>query len=389
MSINIDIADRLKKLPPYLFVEIDKQKKKKRDEGRDIIDLGIGDPDRPTPDYIVKAMKKALDDPATHHYSLDSGLMKFKEAIADWYNERFGVTLDPVAEILPLIGSKEGIAHMPLAFINPGDAALVPDPCYPAYRSAITLAGGEIFDLPLLEKNGFLPDMGSVDPEVLRKTKIMFLNYPNNPTGAVCDKGSYSKIMDFTSKNDIMVCSDAAYTEMAYDGYKPGSILEVDGAKDLAVEFYSLSKTYNMTGWRVGMVCGNSKMIAGLAKVKSNMDSGVFNAIQYAGIAALKGPKSEIEELNAVYQERRDLLVDGLHSLGWEVSKPKATFYIWAKTMGGRDSAEMSKVILDEADVVVTPGSGFGKYGEGYIRMALTVPKERLEEAVARIKKIK
>ena len=388
MSIKIEISDRLKRLPPYLFVEIDRQKKKKVDEGRDIIDLGVGDPDQPTPDYIIKALNNAVKDPSTHRYALEGGMKELRGAIAEWYRERFSVTLDPDAEILPLIGSKEGISHIPLAFINSGDVVLSPNPSYPPYRSGTILAGGEVYDMPLQEENSYLPVLDSIERSILDRAKLMFLNYPNNPTGAVCGKDFYKKAIDLASRNNIIICSDAAYTELCYDGYSPASILEVEGAMETAVEFHSLSKTYNMTGWRIGMVCGNKDVIKGLAKVKANIDSGIFNAIQRAGVAALRGPKKITDKIKRTYQERRDVLVDGLRSIGWEIQKPKATFYIWARTLSGRDSVGMSKVILNEADVVVTPGSGFGRYGEGYIRMALTVSKERLEEAVERMKRI-
>ncbi|MEE8359375.1 MAG: LL-diaminopimelate aminotransferase [Candidatus Omnitrophota bacterium] len=388
MGAKIDISDRLKKLPPYLFVEIDREKRQKIEEGRDIIDLGIGDPDQPTPDFIIKALNEAVKDPSTHHYALDSGMMEFRVAIAQWYKKRFGVLLDPEAEILPLIGSKDGIAHIPFAFLNTGDVVLSPNPGYPPYRNAAIIAGGDVYDMPLLEENSFLPKLDSIGKEVLSKAKLMFLNYPNNPTGAVCDKAFYKKAVDFATKNNIILCSDAAYTELSYDGYIPSSVLEIEGAKDIAVEFHSLSKTFNMTGWRIGMACGNRDVIKGLAKVKSNVDSGIFNAIQRAGIVALDRTNEVTDKFKKIYQERRDILVDGLRSIGWEVEKPKATFYIWAKNLSKRDSTSMSKLILNEADIVVTPGSGFGKYGEGYVRMALTVPRERLKVAVDRIKKI-
>ncbi len=388
MSAKIDISDRLKKLPPYLFVEIDREKRQKIKEGRDIIDLGIGDPDQPTPDFIIKALNEAVKDSSTQHYALDSGMMEFRAAISQWYKKRFGVLLDPETEILPLIGSKDGIAHIPFAFLNTGDVVLSPNPGYPPYRNAAIIAGGDVYDMPLLEENSFLPKLDSIEKEVLSKAKLMFLNYPNNPTGAVCDKAFYKKAVDFATKNNIILCSDAAYTELSYDGYVPPSVLEIEGAKDIAVEFHSLSKTFNMTGWRIGMACGNRDVIKGLAKVKSNVDSGIFNAIQRAGIAALDRSDEVTDKFKKIYQERRDVLVDGLRSIGWEVKKPKATFYICAKNLSKRDSASISKLILDEADIVVTPGSGFGRYGEGYVRMALTVPKERLKVAVDRIKKI-
>lgn len=385
---KIDISHRLKNLPPYLFVEIDRQKKRAIEKGKDIIDLGVGDPDTPTPDYIIKALNKAVKDPSTHRYALDKGMQELRVAIAQWYQERFGVSLDPDTEVLPLIGSKEGIAHLPLAFINAGDVALVPNPCYPPYRSGVILAGGSVYDMPLKDINSFLPDFESIDKSILDKTKLLYLNYPNNPTGAVCDKDFYRRAVIFALENNIILSSDAAYTEIFFDGERPSSLLEIEGAKNIGVEFHSLSKTFNMTGWRIGMACGNRDIIAALAKVKSNIDSGIFNAIQHAGVTALRGHARETESLRRLYQERRDILIEGLSSIGWKVARPKATFYIWAKTLGGQDSEAMCKNILLNADVVVTPGVGFGSYGEDYIRMALTVGKNRLKEAVKRLKKV-
>ncbi|NQT06735.1 MAG: LL-diaminopimelate aminotransferase [Candidatus Omnitrophica bacterium] len=388
MGIKIDLSERLKKLPPYLFVEIDSQKKRALDEGRDIIDLGVGDPDTPTPDFIMKAMAKAIKDPSTHVYPSNKGLREFREGVAVWYRERFGVSLDPETEILPLIGSKEGIAHMPLAFINPGDVALIPNPAYPPYRNGTIFAGGEPYDMPLKAENNFLPDLGSIDDTTLNRARILFLNYPNNPTGAVCDRRFYQEVTAFAIKNNIIVLSDAAYTELSYDGYMPPSFLEAEGAKAVGVEFHSLSKTYNMTGWRIGMACGNKDIISALAKVKSNIDSGIFNAVQHAGIAALKGKKGYMDGINKMYQERRDVLIDGLNSIGWKVEKPKATFYVWARNLDGQDSISMARLLLEKADIVATPGVGFGEHGEGYVRMALTVPKKRMKEAIKRIKRI-
>ncbi len=384
---NLEFSERLKSLPPYLFAEIDKAKRKAKAEGRDIIDLGIGDPDLPTPKYIIDALNKAARDPSNHHYALDAGMPQFRQAIAKWYKKRFKVILDPDTEILPLIGSKEGIAHFPLAFINPGDYVLVPDPCYPPYKNGTTFAGGIPYIMPLLGENDFLPDLSRIEKAALGKAKTMFVNYPNNPTGAVADREFYRKVLDFSEKNNILVCSDAAYSEVCYDGYKPMSILELEGSKDRVIEFHSLSKTYNMTGWRIGWACGNRKAIEGLAKVKSNVDSGIFQAIQIAGIAALEGPQEALKKANSTYRERRNALVDGLNSLGWKVSKPKATFYVWAKTLRGYDSSGMAKALLEKADIIATPGVGLGKNGEGYIRMAVTVEKDRIKEAVRRIKR--
>ncbi len=384
---DFEFSERLAKLPPYLFAEIDKAKRQAKAKGRDIVDLGIGDPDLPTPTHIINALHKAASDPANHHYALDSGMPKFRQAISKWYKKRFKVELDPDTEVLPLIGSKEGIAHMPLAFINPGDYVLVPDPCYPPYKNGTVFAGGMPYLMPLLAENDFLPDLDRIDPSVSNKAKMMFINYPNNPTGAVADGEFYRKVLDFAHRNNILVCSDAAYSEVCYDKYRPESILQMVGAKDRAVEFHSLSKTYNMTGWRIGWACGNKKAIQGLAKVKSNIDSGIFQAVQLAGVAALEGPQEPVARANKIYKERRDILVNGLNSLGWKVPKPMATFYVWAKTLPGYNSASLARVFLEKADIIVTPGNGFGRYGEGYIRMALTIPKDRIKIAVQRIKK--
>ena len=383
---GIERSERLKKLPPYLFVEIDRAKKKARDEGRDIIDLGIGDPDIPTPDFVIEAMNEAMRDPKNHRYPLDQGLPEFRQAIAKWFRKRYTVDLDPASEILPLIGSKEGIAHMPLAYINPGDAVLVPDPCYPPYRSGTWFAGGEVVTMPLTDKNHFLPDLKAVKGAILHKVRMIFINYPNNPTSAVCDKRFFEHVVDFAKKHNIIVCQDAAYSEMGYDGYKAPSIFEVAGAKDVAIEFHSLSKTFNMTGWRLGFACGNPELVAGLAKVKSNIDSGAFFAIQWAGVAALDHYDKHIQSVLGIYQERRDVLVDGLASLGWNVAKPKATFYVWFKVPPRYTSATFARELLEKADIVATPGNGFGESGEGYIRMALTVDTRRIKEALERIR---
>lgn len=386
--MDFEFSKRLQALPPYLFLEIDKAKRKARAEGRDIIDLGIGDPDMPTPDFIIDSMSRAVRDPANHRYALDQGMPALRQEIAQWYKKRFGVNLDVDTEILPLIGSKEGIAHFPLAFINPGDYALVPDPCYPPYKGGTIFAGGSVHIMPLLEKNGFLPDIKSIPAEILKKAKVIYVNYPNNPTGAVAENSFYADLVKFARTHGLMVVSDVAYSEMSYDGYRPMSLLEIDGARDVCIEFHSLSKTYNMTGWRVGWACGNKKLVAGLAKVKSNIDSGIFSALQLCAVDALKDDHGHIARMNALYQQRRDVLADGLNGLGWKVSKPKASFYIWAKVPGNSSSIDFAAKVLEQADIVVTPGVGFGSSGEGYVRFALTVAQERLSQAVDRLKKI-
>ncbi|MDP3142530.1 MAG: LL-diaminopimelate aminotransferase [Candidatus Omnitrophota bacterium] len=384
---NFQFSERLQQLPPYLFVEIDKAKRQARAEGRDIIDVGIGDPDLPAPEFIIEALHKAACDGNNHHYALDAGMLSLRQAIAKWYKRRFNVELNPDNEILPLIGSKEGIAHLPLGVINPGDKVLVPDPCYPPYRSGTIFAGGKIELMPLLAKNGFLPDLNKIGGK--KPFKLLFFNSPDNPTSAVAGREFLRQLVDFARERNIIVASDAAYSEIYFDGQKPASILEIEGAKEVAVEFHSLSKTYNMAGWRIGWVCGNSQIVSAIAKVKTNIDSGIFQAIQIAGITALESDDSHPEEMRRIYQERRDVLINGLRNIGWKIEGPKATFYVWAKIPKKfKDSIETARAFLEQANIVVTPGVGFGKYGEGFVRFALTVPKERLVEAAERLKKV-
>lgn len=379
-------AERLKKLPPYLFKEIDRKKSEVRARGVDIIDLGIGDPDLPTPPHVIEALKKAAEDPGNHRYPSYSGMGDFKEAVAKWYQERFGVELDPDTEVVSLIGSKEGIAHFPLAFVNPGDVALVPAPAYPVYHIATMFAGGESYFMPLLSENRFLPDLNAIPDEITSRARIMFINYPNNPTSAVADLEFFRKVVEFARDNNILVCHDAAYTEMAFDGYRPPSFLAADGAKEVGIEFHSLSKTYNMTGWRIGFAVGNREAIDGLGAIKSNIDSGVFQAVQMAGIEAIRGDQSCVRDMVQVYSRRRDLMVKGLQDVGFEVESPRATFYLWIKVPEGYTSAELTERLLEDAGLVVTPGNGFGEPGEGYFRIALTQKRERLAEAVQRLK---
>ena len=388
MAIKADFSDRLKQLPPYLFVEIDKKKKKAREEGRDIIDLGIGDPDQPTPKFLTDVLHKASQNPNNQKYPLGRGLPELRVEIAKWYKKRFNVELDPDKEILPLIGSKEGIANIPLAFINRGDVGLVPDPCYPPYKSSIMFAGGEPYKMPLLRQNAFLPDFKAINHSILHKAKMMFLNYPNNPTSAICDKAFFGDVVKFADRYGTIVCHDAAYSEISFDKINVPSFLETKGAKEVGVEFHSFSKIFNMTGWRLGFVCGNAKVIEGLDKVKSNIDSGVFNAIQVTGIEALKRIDNVTRNIKKVYEKRRNALCDGLIKTGWDVPKPKATFYVWAPVMKRYTSVTLAAELLEKCDVVATPGNGFGDSGEGYVRMALTVGEARLKEAVTRIKKI-
>jgi len=382
------LSKKLQELPPYLFLEIDEAKRKAKAEGRDIIDLGVGDPDLPTPNHIIEALYQAALDPSNHRYALDQGMPVLRRAIAGWYKRRFDVELNPDTEILPLIGSKEGIAHLPLAFLNQGDYSLVPDPCYPPYKGGTILAGGKPYLMPLLECNEFLPDLKKIPQSIRKKSRIMFINYPNNPTSATAERAFYLDAVNFAAKNKIIIASDLAYSEMSYDGYRPSSALEVTGARESVIEFHSLSKTYNMTGWRIGWACGNEKLIAALAKAKSNIDSGIFSAIQLAGVAALEGPEEHIKNMCQTYSQRRDVLLSGLRLCGLTARNPKATFYVWIKVPKKYNSIKFAALILEKADIVATPGVGFGKYGEGFVRMALTVSKERIQQAVERLKKI-
>ena len=382
------LSKKVQALPPYLFLEIDKAKRQARAEGRDIIDLGIGDPDQPTPKFIIDCLSQAALDPANHRYALDQGMPILRNAIRDWYNCRFNVNLNPETEVLPLIGSKEGIAHFPLAFLNPGDFSLIPDPCYPPYKGGTILAGGRPYLMPLLAANSFLPDLKKIPLSARKRAKIIFVNYPNNPTGACATDDFYTELIEFATKNKIIIISDLAYSEMTYDGYKPRSLLEFPGAREVVIEFHSLSKTYNMTGWRIGWACGNAQLVGALAKVKSNIDSGIFSAIQLAGAAALGGGQDYLKNMCELYQQRRDILVDGLNDLGWKVIKPKATFYVWIRIPLKVGAISFAAHLLKDANIVATPGLGFGEYGQGYIRMALTVSGARIKEALERIKKI-
>jgi LL-diaminopimelate aminotransferase len=350
--------------------------------------LGVGDPDLPTPGFIIEALQKAVLDPSTHRYPSYSGMNDFRDAVARWYNRRFGVTLDPDREVVTLIGSKEGIAHLPLAFNNPGDLNLATSPAYPVYHIGTMFAGARTHVLPLLKANNFLPDLTQVSGEVARQAKMMFFNYPNNPTAAVADMAFFTKVVDFCREHQIIAVHDAAYTEMAYDGYQPPSFLQVPGAKEIGIEFHSLSKTYNMTGWRLGYAVGQADVIEGLGKIKSNIDSGAFNAIQYAGLAALDSDQSAVAENCRILQERRDILIAGLKKLGYAAEAPKATFYVWLPTPTGISSAQFTSLLLEQAGIVTTPGNGFGAPGEGYVRLALTVNKSRLQEALDRLSRL-
>jgi LL-diaminopimelate aminotransferase len=379
------ISRRIENLPPYLFVEISKKIAEKRAKGEDIVDFSIGDPDIPTPPHIIEKLCRAAKEPANHRYPESEGLPELRQAIAAWYKKRFGVDLDPDKEVLPLIGSKEGVFHIAFCFIDFRDVALVPDPSYPVYPISTTLAGGSPYYLPLTEENNFLPDLDAVPASILKQAKLLWLNYPNNPTGAVADLDFFNRAVEFARRNKLAICHDGPYSEVAFDGYKPDSFLQADGAKEVGVEFHSLSKTYNMTGWRIGMVVGNATMIDALKRLKSNIDSGVPQAIQYAAIEALNGPQDCIKEHNAIYQRRRDLVIEVLNNMGFKAQTPKASLYIWAKVPKGYSSLEFATDLLERVGVVVTPGTGYGKHGEGYIRLSLTIPDALLVKGLSRL----
>jgi LL-diaminopimelate aminotransferase len=384
-------SQRLQQLPPYLFVEIDKAKRAAIAAGKDVINLGVGDPDQPTPKFIIDRMHEAVEDPKNHRYPFDEGVPEYRRQAAAWMLRRFGVAVNPDRELITLIGSKEGLAKLPLAVLNPGDVALVPQPGYPVYNAASVFAGGRVEFMPLAHERGWLPDLDAIPVSVASRARLMFLNYPNNPTAAVAPLAFYEKAVAFARKHNIIVCQDAAYSEVFFNADQPPcSILQVPGAMDVAVEMYSLSKTFNMTGWRLGFAAGNERVIAALAQVKSNMDSGQFNAIQQAGLTAIAGQdRPEVSGQVEMYRQRRDALVDGLHKLGWRVDCPAATFYVWIRCPNGVDSMTVSRRLLAEANVVTIPGIGFGQPGEGYIRVALTVSVDRIREAVDRIGKVK
>ena len=389
-------SDRLDQLPPYLFVEIDRHKREAIEAGRDVIDFGIGDPDQPTASFIIDRVRETIGDADNHRYASSRGTLELRTAFADFYRERFhqanGVgtspNLDPDSEVLVLLGAKEGIGHLPLALLNPGDIVLVPDPGYPVYVSGTVLAGGRCHAMPLRERSGWLPDFDEIPSDVARSARLMWLNYPNNPTTALAPLAFFETALEFAREYDLLIAQDAAYSEVYFDE-PPASILQIPGAKDHAIEFHSLSKTFNMTGWRVAFAVGNADALAALATVKSNLDSGVFLPLQHAGVEALRGAsRPEIRNQIAKYRTRRDILVNGLRSAGWSINAPDATIYVWAKCPPGFDSMSLSTRILADASVVVVPGVGFGRCGEGFVRFALTVDDERTQEAVDRIAKL-
>ena len=379
------LARRIENLPPYLFVEISKKIAEKKAKGEEVISFAIGDPDIPTPSHIIEKLCQAARDPVNHRYPESDSLSELRRAVAEWYQKRFGVSFDPGREVLPLIGAKEGIAHIAFCFIDPGDVALVPDPGYPVYSIGTMLAGGTSHFLPLKRERDFLPDLDSIPGHILKKAKLLWINYPNNPTGAVADLDFFRKVVKFAERHDLLVCHDGPYTEVAFDGYQPVSFMQVEGARERGVEFHSLSKSYNMTGWRIGMVVGNATMVGALKTLKSNIDSGIPQAIQYAAIEALTGSQGCIPEHNAVYQKRRDLVMEALDRIGLEATAPKASLYVWAKIPAGYTSVEFTADLLEQVGVAVTPGTGYGQNGEGYVRLSLTIPDASLVKGLSRI----
>lgn len=379
-------ARRLDNAPPYLFVEIEKKIKQAQERGMDVINLAIGDPDMPTPDFVVEKMVEAVRNPVYHQYPEYDGCIEFRQAAADFYLRRFGVKADPESEVLALLGSKEGIAHIFAALVNDGDFTLVPDPQYPVYKLATSITGGIYYPMPLKAENSYLPDFSQIPEEVLKRAKILFVNYPNNPTGTVADLAFYQKVVDLGRKYDILICNDNAYSEFTYDGIRAPSVLQAEGAMETAIEFHTLSKSYNMTGWRIGYAVGNRDAIAKLKKMKHNIDSGAFTAVQIAGIEALEKGDAFIGQMVGVYDRRRLSAFGYLDELGWKYIRTSGAFYIWTRVPEGFTSAEFADFLLDSCGVVVAPGAGYGDYGEGYFRISLTVPDNRLEEAFGRIK---
>ncbi len=379
-------ADRIKNLPPYLFAEIDKMINKAKQEGVDVISFGVGDPDQPTPEHIVESMIEAVRDPSTHSYPSYEGLLSYREAVADWYQKRFGVELDPEDEVVSLIGSKEGIAHFPFCYINPGDLALIPDPGYPVYKTAVLLAGGEVEMLPLKKENNYLVELDEISPANLKRAKLLYLNYPNNPTAALATREFFQRVVALAKEYDFIVAHDSAYSEVYLEEEKPLSFLEIAGAREVGIEFGSLSKSFNMTGWRCGWAVGNENLIESLGRIKTNIDSGIFEAVQKAGITALTSEKTAAEEMRQLYRQRRDRLVAGLQDLGWKVPPNQASFYIWAEVPPACENGEeFSRKVFQETGVFFTPGIGYGQQGDKFVRLALTVSQERTEEALERL----
>ena len=378
-------ARRLDQIGAYLFADLDRRQDELIARGVDVINLSVGDPDLPTPAHIIDALMEGATDARSHRYPPYGGTPEFKAAVAGWYAQRFGVTLDPAGEVLALIGSKEGLAHLPWATLDPGDVALIPDPGYPVYRSATIMAEGVPHALPLRAEEGFLPAFEAIPTEVLRRAKLLFLNYPNNPTAATATLQFFNDAVTFARRHRLLLAHDNSYSEIAYDGYRPPSILQADGAKDVAIEFHSLSKTYCMTGWRVGFAVGNAQAVGTLGKVKTNIDSGVFRAVQHAGIAALTGPQAPVAERLRIYQGRRDRITKALRGIGWQVPDIRATFYVWIPVPDGTSAAAFAATVLERTGIVITPGAGYGRQGDGYVRLSMTVPDQRLDEALDRL----
>lgn len=381
-----DPSKRLEAMPPYMFAELERKIADKRAAGIDVISLGIGDPDRPTYPHVVEAMQAAVADPGNQNYPSNRGREEFRQAFSDFYRERFGVAIDPDNEVIPAIGAKECIYNLCFAFLDPGDVALASDPGYPVYTGGPILAGAEAVLLPLVPELGFAPDLDAIDQMTADRARLLFLNYPNNPSGAIVPDGFFEKVVEFAKKNEILVVHDNAYSETTYDGYVAPSFLATPGAKDVGVEVFSLSKGYNMTGWRVGAILGNADAIATYWRLKTNVDSGLFEAVQIAAAAALNGPTGPLEEMNAIYARRRDLVVDTLRTIGVDVESPKGTIYVWAPVPDGYTSTTFCEKVLEEAAVVISPGSMYGRSGEGFFRISLTTPDERLTEALERMR---
>ena len=382
-------AQRLGRIPPYLFAEIDRKVQEKKKAGVDVISLGIGDPDLPTPKRIVSVLQEAAADPANHRYPSYFGLAELREAIASWYRERFNVGLEPNGEILPTLGSKDGISHVPLALVDPGDVVLAPDPGYTVYATGAIMAGADPYVMPLTLENDWLPDLDAIPSDIAGRARLMWLNYPNNPTAAVAGREFLQRAVDFCRLHDIVLCHDAPYSEIAFDGYRPLSLFEIPGAREVGLEFHSLSKTFNMTGWRIGWVCGRADLVGLIGQLKTNIDSGIFQAVQCAAIEALNGGEEETRAACEIYARRHRLVADTLNSLGWKIKPPRATFYVWAPVPAGYDSIGFASRVLDQVGVNITPGVGFGAHGEGYFRLSVTAPDARLEEAMTRLRKLK
>ena len=389
MSKTIAGAQRLGRIPPYLFAEIDRKVQEKKKAGIDVISLGIGDPDLPTPKRIVSVLQEAAADPANHRYPSYFGLADLREAIAGWYHDRSGVELDPATEILPTLGSKDGISHVPLALVDPDDVVLAPDPGYTVYVTGAIMAGAEPYIMPLKAENSWLPDLDAIPADVARRARLMWLNYPNNPTAATADRAFLERAVEFCRRHEIVLCHDAPYSEIAFDGYRPLTLFEIPGAKDVGLEFHSLSKTFNMTGWRIGWVCGRADLVSLIGQLKTNIDSGIFQAVQWAAIEALRGGEEETRASCEVYARRHRLVAGTLNSIGWKIQPPRATFYVWAPVPAGYDSIRFASHVLDQVGVNITPGVGFGAHGEGYFRLSVTAPDARLEEAMMRMRALK